>query len=112
MESALTISPPTASARRRASADLPLAVGPAISQMRGSMDLVLTLVAPPNAGAFSINLREVFASAGAKGKESRKVEAGECAVVDVILEADDPVAVRAALQAPLSGQELDWCVQP
>jgi phosphoserine phosphatase len=112
MESALTIWPPSASASLSASADLPLAVGPAISQMRGSMDLVLTLVAPPDAGAFSINLREVFASVGAKGKESRKVEAGDCAVVDVILEADDPTAVRAALQAPLADQELDWCVQP
>jgi phosphoserine phosphatase len=76
------------------------------------MELVLTLVAPPNAGGFSINLREVFASVGARGKESRKVEAGEAAVTDVILEADDLVAVRAALQAPMADQELDWCLQP
>src|ERR1041385_2435965 len=101
MESALTISPPTIPARRRASADLPLAVGPAISQMRGSMELVLTLVAPPNAGAFSIDLKSVFASAGARGKESRKADAGEMAVSDVILEADDLRAVRAALAGPM-----------
>jgi phosphoserine phosphatase len=80
--------------------------------MRGFMDLVLTLVAPPNAGAFSINLREVFASVGARGKESRKLSAGEGAATDVILEADDLAAVRAALQAPMAGQSLDWCLQP
>jgi phosphoserine phosphatase len=75
------------------------------------MELVLTLVAPPNAGAFSINLREVFAGAGARGKESRKIQAGDMAVTDVILEADDLTAVRAALAAPMAGQELDWCLQ-
>lgn len=73
---------------------------------------MLTLVAPPNAGAFSVNLREVFASVGARGKESRKLDAGEGAATDVILEAEDLAAVRAALQAPLAGQQLDWCVQP
>jgi phosphoserine phosphatase len=76
------------------------------------MDLVLTLVAPPNAGAFSANLREVFASVGARGKESRKLDAGEGAATDVILEAEDLAAVRGALEAPLADQKLDWCVQP
>src|SRR3954468_8155170 len=112
MESAFTISAPTASASRSASADLPLAVGPAISQMRGVMELVLTLVAPPNAGAFSVNLREVFASVGARGKESRRIEAGEAAVTDVILDAPDLVATRSVLVAALAGQALDWCLQP
>ncbi len=73
---------------------------------------MLTLVAPPNAGAFSVNLREVFASVGARGKESRKLDAGEGAATDVILEADDLVALRAALEAPMAGQQLDWCLQP
>src|SRR5947208_1607507 len=45
MESALTISASAASARRNARLDLPLAVGPAISQMRGSM-YAITLVSP------------------------------------------------------------------
>jgi phosphoserine phosphatase len=76
------------------------------------MELVLTLVAPPNAGAFSVNLREVFASVGARGKDSRKLDAGEGAATDVILEAPDLAAVRAALEAPMAGQQLDWCVQP
>ena len=74
--------------------------------------MVLTLVAPPNAGAFSINLREVFASVGARGKESRKLSAGEGAATDVILEAADLPALRAALQAPMADQQLDWCLQP
>ena len=73
---------------------------------------MLTLVAPPDAGAFAVNLREVFASVGARGKESRKLDAGDGAATDVILEADDLLAVRAALQAPLADQRLDWCLQP
>jgi phosphoserine phosphatase len=76
------------------------------------MELVLTLVAPPDAGALSLNLREVFASVGARGKESRKLDAGDGAATDVILEADDLAAVRAALEAPLADQQLDWCLQP
>jgi phosphoserine phosphatase len=76
------------------------------------MELVLTLVAPPNAGAFSVNLREVFAGVGARGKDSRKLDAGEGAATDVVLEADDLLTVRAALQPAFAGQQLDWCVQP
>jgi phosphoserine phosphatase len=76
------------------------------------MDFVLTLVAPPNAGALSLNLREVFASVGARGKESRKLDAGDAAATDVILEADDLAAVREALQTPMAGQQIDWCLQP
>jgi phosphoserine phosphatase len=76
------------------------------------MDLVLTLVAPPNAGAFSVNLREVFASVGARGKESRQLDAGDGAATDVILEAQDAALVRTALEAPMADQQLDWCLQP
>ena len=73
---------------------------------------MLTLVAPPDAGAFSVNLREVFASVGARGKESRKLDAGEGAATDVILEGPDVASVREALRAPMAGQQLDWCLQP
>ena len=73
---------------------------------------MLTLVAPPDAGAFSVNLREVFASVGARGKESRKLDAGDGAATDVIVEADDLAALRAALRGPMADQQLDWCVQP
>jgi phosphoserine phosphatase len=76
------------------------------------MDLVLTIVAPPNAGAFSANLREVFASVGARGKESRKLDAGEMAATDVILEADDLTALRTVLRLALDEQPVDWCLQP
>jgi phosphoserine phosphatase len=76
------------------------------------MELVLTLVAPPNAGAFSINLREVFTSVGARGKDSRKIEAGDMAVTDVILDAAAVEPVRNALRKAMADQPLDWCVQP
>jgi phosphoserine phosphatase len=76
------------------------------------MELVLTLVAPPDAGAFSLNLREVFAAAGARGKQSRKLEAGDMAVTDVILEAEEPAALKAVLAPGLADQALDWCLQP
>jgi phosphoserine phosphatase len=76
------------------------------------MELVLTVVAPPGVGAVSLNLRDVFASAGARGKESRKLEAGDSGVTDVILEADDLFAVRAALAPAIEGQGVDWCLQP
>ena len=110
---ALTTSAPVAWAMRSASADLPLAVGPAISQMRGSMDLVLTFVSPPNAGAFKISLGEAFASVGAKGKESRVLSAAnQDMAVDVILEAEDLAAVKAAVQPVVGDQRLDWCLQP
>ncbi len=73
---------------------------------------MLTLVAPPNAGAFSVNLREVFASVGARGKESRKLDAGDAAATDVILEAEDLSVVRAALKPAMADEQLDWCLQP
>jgi len=54
----------------------------------------------------------VFASVGARGKSSRKLDAGESAATDVILEADDLAAVRAALVPVMADQQLDWCLQP
>jgi len=54
----------------------------------------------------------VFESAGAKGTSSRKLDAGEAAATDVFLEGPDVASVRAALQAPMADQKLDWCLQP
>ena len=54
----------------------------------------------------------MFASVGARGKESRKIEAGEAAVTDVILEANDLAALRVVLAEAMAEQKLDWCVQP
>jgi len=54
----------------------------------------------------------VFESAGAKGTSSRKLDAGEAAATDVFLDGPDVASVRAALQAPMADQKLDWCLQP
>ena len=54
----------------------------------------------------------MFESAGAKGTSSRKLDAGEAAATDVFLEGPDVASVRAALQAPMADQKLDWCLQP
>src|SRR5690606_31800449 len=112
-ESALTISPSSARASLSARADLPLAVGPAISQMRGVMELVLTVVTPPAAGAFKLNLADAFASIGATGKTSRVLsgEADDMAM-DVFFDAPDLEAARDAVAAAIEEQRLDWCVQP
>jgi phosphoserine phosphatase len=76
------------------------------------MELVLTLVAPPGAGALSLNLRETLAAGGGRGKAANKVEAGDTAVTDLVLDADDPAAVKAALAPVLADQPVDWCLQP
>ena len=103
MESALTISPPRWSAKRRASADLPLAVGPAISQMRGAMELVLTLVGDaPDAAV------EALAGAGLGVKTPVVLGRG---AVEVAL-AGDLAQTRQAVAAALAGHAIDACVQP
>jgi phosphoserine phosphatase len=77
------------------------------------MELVLTVVTPPNAGAFQLSLREPFAGVGAKGTSSRVLsdEDGDMAM-DVFLEADEPAAVKAAVEIAVGDQALDWCLQP
>ena len=95
MESALTISPPVASASLSASADLPLAVGPAISQMRPDM-FSITLVSPdPDAArhAYSIVQDQL-------NGEGRELGPGAWD----ILAAKRP---DLSLKGP-----VDWCVQP
>ena len=111
MESALTISASAASARRSASSDLPLAVGPAISQMRGSMQLALTLVSPePGAAAEALpRVAKALAGARARVKEPRPLGTG---AIDLALEAEDEKAVREAAETALEGLAVDVCVQP
>ena len=97
-----------------ANADLPLAVGPAISQMRGLMQLVLTTVVPPTnfwRGGFNINFRDVLTSAGATITGSDVLNDTDVFAMDMLFEADDEKAVRAALQALLADTPLDWCLQ-
>ena len=60
----------------------------------------------------SLNLRGTLASAGARGKALSQVEAGEMAVSDLVLEADDLAAVKAALAPVFEGRTVDWCLQP
>src|SRR5579875_2377669 len=110
MESALTISPPTASARASARADLPLAVGPAISQTP-AMLYALTLVTPdPDAlpEACQRALAAV-ASAGARVKEPRPLGPG---AMDYLVEANEAAPVHAALIAALDGKPVDFALQP
>jgi phosphoserine phosphatase len=90
---------------------LPLAVGPAISQMRGSMQLALTLVSldPAAAQAALGTLAPALAGAGARVKEPRPLGPG---ALDLLLEGDDPAAVRSAAEAALAHLPVDLCVQP
>src|SRR5690349_17475726 len=111
MESALTISPPVALASSCPSADLPLAVGPAISQMRPVMELVLTLVSPDGAQNQAAARRIVEALAGAGAGVKAPVLLGhgaaELPMVGVTLDA----ARRATAQA-MGDAPVDWCIQP
>ncbi len=104
------ISASAASASRSAKPDLPLAVGPAISQMRGSMQLALTLVSPePGAAADALTLvGQALAGVRARVKEPRPLGTG---ALDLAVEADDERAVRQAAEAALAGRPVDVCVQ-
>jgi len=90
---------------------LPLAVGPAISQMRGSMQLALTLVSPDASAtsqAFAA-IVEALAGARARVKEPRPLGPG---ALDVSIDADDSAAVRAAAEAAVANRPVDFCLQP
>lgn len=106
----MTISPPVAWASLSPSADLPLAVGPAISQMRPVMELVLTLVSPDPAaaGAAADRAKSALAAAGAAVKAP--IPLGEAAF-DLPLIAD-LAKVKAVLGGVIDDQPIDACVQP
>jgi len=107
IESALTISAPACSASRRASADLPLAVGPAISQMRGSMQLALTFVSPEVPAAFYAELAALRdAAVGAPQTLA------EGLAYDYLVEPRDEAGFRARLSQELGSATIDWCLQP
>ena len=77
------------------------------------MDLVLTVVTPPGAGAFKLSLADAFASIAAKGKESRELSGpDDNMAMDVFFQAEDVAAARDAIAAAVGDQRLDWCVQP
>ena len=107
----MTTSALSASAIRSANVDLPLAVGPAISQTRGQMLLAVTLVAPgPSTLAAASRLAvEAVAGLPAAVKEAQALGRG---ALDWLVEADDARAVRAAIEGALSPLPVDSCVQP
>src|SRR5206468_3432299 len=110
MESALTISAPVSAASRSARADLPLAVGPAISQMRRCMELVLTLVSPdPGAlPAAEAAVDQALARADLVVKAHEPLGPG---AVDLYLVGDVGAARKLALDA-LAHHATDAAVQP
>lgn len=105
----MTISAPVASASRRARADLPLAVGPAISQMRGAMELVLTTVTPAQAGSLSIGYAGALADLDVEIIDSVMLSPQAS---DLVFEAASLDDVRKALTAAFADAPFDWCVQP
>ncbi len=105
----MTISAPTVSASRSASADLPLAVGPAISQMRGAMEFVLTTVTPAQAGFLSIGYADAFAGLDVRITDSVMLSPQAS---DLFFEAASLDEVREALTRAFAEAPFDWCVQP
>src|ERR1700679_2839504 len=109
------MSAPIDCASLSASADLPLAVGPAISQMRVSepgadMRTVLTVVASDFAvlpQSLPLAL-EAVAGAGCTIQDTDILGAG---AADIFFDHDDPTIVRAKAQDALQYAQVDICVQ-
>ena len=105
------MSAPNFCAKARARADLPLAVGPAISQMRGVMQIALTLVGP-NADLVTAAIGDItprLAAQGARVKEPRTLGPG---AVDLLLEGGEVAALRDEVTRALGDRPIDACVQP
>ncbi len=85
-------------------------MGPAISQMRGSMQLALTLVSPtPEAAQAGVDLvNAALAGARARVKEPRLLGPG---AYDLSVEALALAPVRIAVANALEGLPVDACVQ-
>src|SRR5262245_16842475 len=122
MESALMMAPSSRCASSSASADLPLAVGPAISTARfdvGSvaMSLVATLISNPAAAA--LNAATIERARGALPKASAPIwlDPGIAADIPFTGDAANPQGqfVRALadrVRAALAGAPIDVVVQP
>ena len=109
------MSAPTVLASRRASADLPLAVGPAISQMRGSemgadMRIVLTVVVPDYDTLQNVLPQTLEAVAGA-GSSIEDTDILGDGAFDIFFDHDDPTIVRAKAESALERESADVCVQ-
>lgn len=92
---------------------MPLAVGPAISQMRGSMLLVLTTVIPHVTAheTGEIDL-EPLRHHGVRLGQTEELGAGDVAAQDTYLEVEDEGVARGAIGGLLAGLPLDYCLQP
>src|SRR5579875_2348267 len=97
MESALTTSPPSVSARRSARADLPLAVGPAISQTLGSMALFAVTLVGPDFQAVEAAAGRARSLAGEAG-EVKSIERLGPAAIDLLVEASTPPVMASAVE--------------
>ena len=105
------ISAPNFCAKARARADLPLAVGPAISQMRGVMQIALTLVGA-HADLVTAAIGDItpgLAALGAHVKEPSHLGPG---AVDLLLEGGEVATLRAHVARVLGERPIDVCVQP
>ena len=99
------------SARRSARADLPLAVGPAISQTLGSMLLYALTFASPDADALAgvaDRARALAAQAG-EVKSSTHLGAGG---VDLIIEIGEVSDIAQAAREAVGEAPVDLCLQP
>ena len=106
----MTIVPPHSSASARASADLPLAVGPAMSATfgRGVRVFTATLIAADTLSAGDISTgRDRLAAAGCAPNGWGWIEEGVAADLSF---AADPAAARTALERTFAG--IDVVVQP
>lgn len=107
------ISAPVRFANAAARADLPLAVGPAISQTPGVSNLLdpmrcaVTLVSPDPAGLEPA--REALRSRLGDVKSGEDLGPG---AADLEVATDDLDALRGAVAEALAGMALDSCVQP
>jgi len=93
---------------------LALAVGPAISQMRGSMQLVLTTVIPRVTAHDDVDFAlELLAGAGVRvGQTEVLADDGDVVAQDTFMEADDVAVVRALANGMMAGRPADYCIQP
>ena len=92
---------------------MPLAVGPAISQMRGSMLLVLTTVIPRVTANETADVDlEPLRHAGVRIGQTEDLGGVDVLAQDTYLDAEDFGAARGAVAGLLSGMRLDYCLQP
>src|SRR5580658_1203305 len=104
------------SASRSASADLPLAVGPAISQMRRSssartvMRIVLTVVAR-NFDALQEALPQALEAVAGVGSTIADTDILGAGAADIFFDHDDPTIVRARVDGALERAPVDTAVR-